>query len=75
MFYQFPVAHVLLYGICRDFWRLLLRGEKEILPHGDAIWLPPESRAEMTRLFSSLRVTSSFSGKPKDVTKCVMLCV
>lgn len=70
LFYHFPVAHMLLYGICKDFWKLVLRKKSDVLPYGQDVWLDKPARDQMRRLFNSLRVTSSFSASPKDVTKC-----
>lgn len=71
-FYHFPVAHVLLYGVCRDFWRLVLRKPSDELPQGNRVRIPTPVRKEMTALFKTLKVTSSFSSTPKDVTKCAL---
>ena len=70
LFYHFPVAHALLYGVCRDFWRLMLRKPGDTLPEGDDVRIGKVARQDMTALFKSLKVTSSFSSTAKDVTKC-----
>lgn len=70
-FYHFPVAHALLYGVCKDFWKLVLRKKSDVLPRGDEVWLDKDDRAHMTALFNTLRVTSSFSSAAKDITQCV----
>lgn len=71
-FFHYPVAHALLYGVLRDFWRLVLRKPSDELKHGHDIIVDSSARAEMRRLFGTLRVTSSFSSAPKDITKCVL---
>ena len=70
-FYHYPVAHALLYGVCRDFWRLILRKPSDVLLHGNDVRLSTAARTDMTSLFKSLKATSALSSAPKDVTKYV----
>lgn len=74
-FFHFPVAHVLLYGVCRDFGKLVLRKPSDKLDHGDNVRIDTNARKDMNRLFKTMKVTSSFSSAPKDVTKCVSYCL
>jgi hypothetical protein len=62
---------MLLYGVCRDFWKLVLRKPSDVLDYGNSVRIDTNARKDMTRLFKSMKVTSSLSSAPKDVTKCV----
>jgi len=69
-FFHFPVAHALLYGVLRDFWKLMLRKPGDTVDLGDEIRVSTAAQKEMQELFATLKVTSSFSSSAKDITKC-----
>ena len=62
----------LVYGVCCDFWRLMLRKPSDVLLHGYDVRLSTVARTDMTSLFKSLKATSALSSAPKDVTKHVL---
>jgi len=70
-FFQYPVAHALLYGVLRDFWKLMLRKPGDTVDPGDHIRVSTAAQKEMQELFATLKITSSFSSSAKDITKCV----
>lgn len=71
LFYHFPVAHALLYGVCKDFCKLVLRKSTEVLQHGQEEWLNGAARDQMQRILQFVRLTTSFSSTAKDITKYV----
>ena len=52
----------------------MLRKPSEVVPDGDEVRLSTDARKDMTALFKTLKVTSSLSSTPKDVTKYVLAC-
>jgi len=57
---------------CAAYSGLVLRKPSDELPQGNRVRIPTPVRKEMTALFKTLKVTSSFSSTPKDVTKCAL---
>jgi hypothetical protein len=68
-FFHIPVAHVILYGIVKDFWKLWLRAKKDVLSCGDDFILPNNVRAEITKRAPFVLLTELFKKPYTDILK------
>ena len=68
-FFHIPVAHVILYGIFKDFWNLWLRPKKDVLAYGNEYIMPTHVRAEISKRAPAILLTELFKKPYTDILK------
>jgi hypothetical protein len=68
-FFHIPVAHLILYGIYKDFWNLWLRPKKNVLAQGNGFILPSHVRAEISKRAPAVLLTELFKKPYTDILK------
>lgn len=71
-FWHFPFAHALLYGVIKDFWKLMLRSQNITLPGGgDHLIMSKRVQRDMSDRVRDMQSTSSMNRGIPDVSRYV----
>jgi hypothetical protein len=68
-FFHLPVAHILLYGIIKDFWSTWLRKPCTKVAQGQQYILPSQVRKKMVERDVIIKLTDLFKKGYDDVVK------
>jgi hypothetical protein len=68
-FFKIPAAHVLLYGILKDFFNVWMRKENEHLSWGERFRMPAAVKREISRRANDMLLTELFKKPYTDFAK------